>query len=118
MEKVTSRKCYLMITDKKLTCYQYDDKTRRPLRALLYGDKTRDKMEMVTSTGGESLSPAAECMARVVGSCRGRPVDDDDGDDGANGNRDDGVGDDGRAHHAAAPWCARRCARAEEDENH
>ena len=40
-------------------------------------------MEKVTSTGGESLSPAAECMARVVGSCRGRPVDDDDGDDGA-----------------------------------
>ena len=38
-------------------------------------------MEMVTSTGGESLSPAAECMARVVGSCRGRPVDDDDGND-------------------------------------
>ena len=63
MEKVTSRKCYLMITDKKLTCY--DDKTRRP---LLNGDKKRDKMEKVTSTGGESLSPAAECMARVVGS--------------------------------------------------
>lgn len=39
----------------------------------MYGDKTRDKMEKVTSTGGESLSPAAECMARVVGSCRGRP---------------------------------------------
>ena len=81
-------------------------------------------MEKVTSTGGESLSPAAECMARVVGSCRGRPVDDDDGndgddgDDGADGNDDDGVGDDGRAHHAAAPWCARRCARAGEDENH
>ena len=40
-------------------------------------------MEKVTSTGGESLSPAAECMARMVGSCRGRPGHGDDGDDGA-----------------------------------
>ena len=39
----------------------------------MYDDKTRAKMEKVTSTGGESLSPAAECMARMVGSCRGRP---------------------------------------------
>ena len=43
---------------------------------------------------------------------------DDDGDDDAKGNDDDGVGGDGRAHHAAAPWCARRCARVEEGENH
>ena len=92
-----------MLRDKKsnILCWW---KTRR---TLLYGDKTRDKMEMVTSTGGESLSPAAECMARVVGSRRGRPGGDDDGDDGVNGNGgdddsdddangkgDDGVGDD------------------------
>ena len=43
---------------------------------------------------------------------------DDDGDDDANGNRDGGVDGDGRAHHAAGPWCARRCGRAGEGENH
>ena len=48
-----------------------------------------------TWTDGESRSPAAECMASVVGSCRGKPGqcyhydDDDDYDDNANDDDDD-----------------------------